>query len=990
MRSIHEYCDIAGMSAPGASRPCFFAHDGATCSILRVRGMPTLVSEEDAVQRMSDVLQALSGELRDKGHALTVTYERHYNIEEDVRRLVDPLRDATRRKGLALEGTIDESEAILRRQIVSTRILIAVWTHPGKAQRAQYAEDKRIRRDTMGRLPLSRRVQDPNGPWESLQAAHNGFVQSLDVHLQSLGFVAHLLGDGAWGREDLAEARRALLFHETPPNWAPRAAGLVRYPAVKAKADQDVAEMFADTIDRQIMTSAAHSGGAKKNDDLRTVSLGGRRYAVARLIAFPQRLTAFRALLRGILGGGAGLDRMPFRVAFHIEGGASIGPVVRFLTTLGSAFSTANKRIKIAFDGIEDYMAQDHANFVNMRIYAATWTEVGEGDRDELLEARRSRLVRALTGWHSPTVTDTASDPLRLLVETAPGLTAVPRTGKTFIAPASEAGYAMPFHADAPLEDAGETVFATLDNSPFPIRAHSPLQTSWFSLIFAPPGGGKSVLLNTLNLDFAAFFPAARLPYIGIIEVGESSVGLVDTARAALPVERRDEVAFVTMRNELRAADHFINPFDIGLGRRTPLQREKTFVQNFLKAMAAVEDPGVDALVETVVEQLYTQASDLAVSSQAKTYVPDQDPAIDVAMGALGLKVHDHLTWWTVVDTLAAGGRFDLAERAQRRAMPVLTDVISKLSESNMRRRFGHDLCQRVQVQVESAINMFPAFANWTTLDIGRARIVAIDLKPVVNPNPLSEADKRSNLLFFMMARELFIKKVAGDEGEIGHMNLPPEERGEIYVRYWRERCREVATTRKRFCFDEFHITGQSPIMAQQIDQDVRQGRKWGLEIVLVSQKLEDFDAYHAMASTFFVLKAPDGQAADHLRHTMSLNDAAMSAMQAYVKGPVPGVGSIIMIQRRLKGIDTTLLARNQIGPMRLWAFGTEQEDRALRAALYRRTDVEHALRLLARSFPDGSCKRVWAQAASELPAGVDVADHLAGELLSRHVLEEA
>lgn len=987
-KAIHEYCDIAGMSRPEqVDRPCYYAHDGSTCSIIRVHGASTLLSEDEAVERTSAILTSISAQMRrDKRHALTITYERHNTIEEDIERLVMPMRDAARRKALAMGAALDETEEILRGAIVSERILIAAWTYQKATVKSQFADDRRRRQASTARLPLRRPIQDLNGPYESFQAAHFGFVNSLVGHLMGEGFRCDLLGSTE-GREDLAEVRRALLYHETPQHWAPKPAGGLRYPKAKAGTDDDISNLFASTIDRQLMTS-----GASATSDLRSVSMGGRTYAIAHLSEFPQHLTAFRSLLRHMLGGSARRDPMPFRIAFHLEGGANIPPVRQVLSTIGAIFSTANKRIKTAYDGIDALMKADHATFLTMRIFATTWIEPGE--ETILLEERRSRLIRSLNSWQSPTVTDTAPDPMRLLSETVAGLVAVPRTGLGFLAPAAEAGFALPLHSEAPAEDEGETVFVTVDDKPFPVQAHSPLLDNWFTLVLAGPGSGKSVLMNSMNLDFAAFTAAARLPFIGIIDVGESSTGLIDTLRAALPPSRKNEASFVTLRNEVNDRDSVLNPFDIGLGRRRPLQRERGFTKNFLKAMAGVDHPGIDALIDTVIDVLYVRYSDGTVSSHAKLYQPDQDRAIDAALDRFAIEAHDNLTWWHLADGFARRGEWDLAERAQRHAMPIMVDVISVLSTPEMQRRHGDALCLQVRTQIESAINQFPCFSSATTLDIAAARVVAIDLKRVIVLQPASEADIRSNMLFFLAARELFVKKVSGDEGELQSMQLPADrERHAVYAGYWRRRYQEIQQTRKRLCFDEFHITGTNPIMLSQIDQDVRQGRKWGLEVVLASQKIGDFDKFVELASTYYVLKADTASEAERIQGTLGFSDAVRLDLQRYCKGPIPGIGAVLLVGRQLRNQSSWLLARNKIGPVRLWALSTTQEDRAVRKRLYERTgDVGDALRILAARFPSGTCRRTWQQAAKRLDRSDDIADHIAAELLSEapNALEDA
>ena len=984
MKYIDAYCDLSGMSDPSdTERPCVYAHDGSTCTMIRLRGAQSHLSTDEAGRRMMDALGEIASSLRERGHGMTITFEQSGNFGEDIERLLAPLHDDSTRKGLSMDATLAETQKLLEDQLVGERILIALWTYREAAVAARFREDAATRKGAFGRLGLSRASQDPAGPYESLKAAHWGFVLATETALENHGFLLERLGGGGGRREDLAEIRRALLFHETPSDWQPAGPGDIRYPKVKAQRSSDISTLFAPTLDRQIMTSAAQA-----TTDLRTIEMGGRQYAIAYLSAFPRYMPAFRQLLGNLRGTGTRQRIIPFRVAFHLEGGARINEIRRVLATIGSVFSPQNKNIRSALDGISAAMQRDDETFVQTRIYACTWTEPGESPM--VLADRRSRLIRALNAWQSPTVTDSCGDPLRLLVETAPGMVAVARTGSPFIAPVRELAQSLPFHSDAPIEKTGQTIFVSLDGKPMPFSAHSSLQTSWLTLIWAPPGSGKSVLLNAMNLDFAAYYRGAELPFIGAMDIGESSRGFIDLLQASLRPEERHLVRYVRLKNEVEAREYRVNPFDLGLGRRAPLKREQSFAQNVLTAMIGSDDPLMAALVENVVTNIYQRTSDMEVTSSCKVWQPAKDELIDSRARALGIALHEDLTWWSLTDQFVRAGDFTMAERAQRFAMPTMNDVIRYLSDSQLRSRFKDTLCDLAAAQVESAVNQFPIFANETQLDVGDARIVSIELRDVIHMNPNSDQDRRSNVLFFLMAREIFVKRIAGTSDEIMAMRLPsnPELR-RLYTDFWRARYTNIEQTRKRFCFDEFHVTGSSPLMASQIDQDIRQGRKWGFEIYLASQRIQDFEKYIDLASNVIVLKSDTDRDRLEMQSILGVSDAVVEGVRTYVNGPSKdiNIAPVFLIGRKTTVGESWLFAKNKIGPVRLWALSTTLEDRAVRNALYTMTgDVNTALEMLAARFPNGTCGDYWKQVSGTMDAATDIAHHVAERLLAEHV----
>lgn len=983
MKRVDAYCDLAGMSDPAdIERPSIYAHDGSTCSIIRVRGAQSHLSPEEAGDRMMMALQEIASNLREKGHAMTVTFEQSENIGEEIERLMDPLHDASSRKGLSMVATLDETQRLLEHQLVGERILIALWTYRDAAVPARFREDAASRRNAFGQLGLSKAAQDPSGPYESLKAAHWGFVLAAQTALDNHGFLAELLGGTDGHRKDLAEIRRSLLFHETPSNWRPAGPGDIRYPKVKAKKSSDISDLFAPTLDRQIMTSAAQA-----TSDLRTIELGGRQYAVAYLSAFPRYMPPFRNLLDNLRGTGTRQRTVPFRIAMHLEGGARVSGLKKALVTIGSVFSPINKNIRLALNGVADDQQRDEETYVYARLYACTWAEPGEDAT--VLADRRSRLIRALNAWQSPTVTDSCGDPLRLLVETCPGMVAVARTGNPFLAPVREIAQSLPFHSDAPVEQDGQTIFVSLDGKPMPFHAHSPLQTSWLTLIWAPPGSGKSVMLNAMNLDFAAYYKGADLPFIGAMDVGESSRGFVELLQASLRPDERHLVQYIQLKNEVEAREYRVNPFDLGLGRRAPLKREQTFAQNVLMAMIGGEDPVMAALIENVVSNIYQNTSDMSVTSSCKVWQPAKDQEIDDRAHALGIQLHEDLTWWSLTDQFALKGDFVMAERAQRFAMPTMNDVIRYLSNDQLRKRFGDEKCNLAATQVESAINQFPIFSNETQLDVGDARVVAIELKDVIHMNPNTEQDKRANVLFFLMARELFVKRVAGSTDELNSMKLPArEEIRRRYLDYWQQRYTNIQQTRKRFCFDEFHVTGSSPLMASQIDQDIRQGRKWGFEVYLASQRIQDFEKYVDLASNVFVLKSDTERDRKEMQSVLGVSDAVVEGVKKMVNGPSKdlSIAPVFLVGRKTTAGESWLFAKNRIGPVRLWALNTSLEDRALRKALISMMgDVNTALELLANRFPNGTCSEYWKQVAGTMDAEADIAQLIAERLLAEH-----
>ncbi len=331
-------------------------------------------------------------------------------------------------------------------------------------------------------------------------------------------------------------------------------------------------------------------------------------------------------------------------------------------------------------------------------------------------------------------------------------------------------------------------------------------------------------------------------------------------------------------------------------------------------------------------------------------------------------------------------GRPDLAERAQRYAVPQLADTISILASEEVQKAHGVDLCKSMLTQITSVINSFPAFAGETQLDIGQARIVSIDLKGVINDSPTTPTDYRNNLLFFMIARELFMKKIAGRAKEIPAMRFPEGPAGDAYRTFWAERYTDIEQTRKRFCFDEFHITGSSPIMASQIDQDVRQGRKFGLEILLVSQRLQDFERYNRLCVEPLRPEGFDENGTGYPKRIFKADDSVTMLPCSIARALFP-------VSARRSSSDGPSADCRSVGcwPRTVWVlpvFGRSRPSRRTVPSGMRScrstSDLSRALEILAVRFPSGTGKAYWDRVAVS-STGKDIAGEIARTLYAEH-----
>ena len=104
-----------------------------------------------------------------------------------------------------------------------------------------------------------------------------------------------------------------------------------------------------------------------------------------------------------------------------------------------------------------------------------------------------------------------AGDPFDCVMVSAMGIHCC-GTAPTGIAPMIEIMKLLPWQRPSSPFDEGAIIFRTPDGKLWPYQTGTNLTTTWFDLIFAQPGAGKSVLLNSLNLGTCISPGLSKLP----------------------------------------------------------------------------------------------------------------------------------------------------------------------------------------------------------------------------------------------------------------------------------------------------------------------------------------------------------------------------------------------------------------------------------------------------------------------------------------------
>ncbi|KTC86349.1 type IV secretion protein IcmB [Legionella brunensis] len=935
-QTTEAYCDLETADSPTV----LVNHDGSLLSILKVEGITALAGAEEferLVEGLSNAFQAAMGR---PGHSLQVYFSHDkQNIKKVIQDVYAPAEATAKRLELSLDDLFTERVNFLAQYCAEERVYFVLYTRPYNLPQEQLKTASKAKMKMLRDLkaPPFKNTQTIYAAIPELRDTHEAYVRAIMNDLDALNIIARLM--------DVHEAVHAIRMTADPDftadDWQAALPGDKILPREINGFDGDPSDLLWPSLAKQVIPRDVESL------DLRTVKVGNKLYSSVFIDLFPKDIRPFISLFARILP-----SHIPWRISFLIESeGLNTLKLKGLLSAILSFSSAQNRLISDSVNLLKYLQLNTDDAIVRLRVVATTWAPE---DQLPLLRRRSSELVKAIQGWGSTDVSEICGDPFAGFVSSMLATTlksaAVPS-----VAPLSHVISMLPITRPASLWETGALLFRTPDGKPWPFQPGSTQQTTWIDLVYARPGSGKSVLSNALNLALCLSGGLTRLPRIAIIDIGPSSSGLISLLREALPASQRHLVAYHRLR---MTPDYSINPFDTQLGCRYPTALERAFLVNFLTLLttplgAAKPYDGMADLAGMVVDELYKSLAD---EFNPTPYASGVEEFIDSILEEIGFVKDSKSTWWEVTDSLYSAGFVHEAMLAQRYAMPLLADAASICRTPSIEDLYekvtaptGESLINAFSRMISGAVREYPILSRVTSFDIGDARVVSLDLDEVAKSG--GDAADRQTSVMYMLARYVLARHYYLTEESLN--NIP-----EQYQEYHKERVLEIREDPKRIVYDEFHRTSKSSAVRDQVIIDMREGRKWKVQIALLSQSVDDFDAIMIDFSTaIYVMDAGPSQAVEKTSQIFGLSNTAKTALRTRVHGPRMG-GATFLVQYATKsGVNVQLLTLT-LGPVELWAFSTTAEDATVRNQLYRHLGPAEARRLLANLFPNGSVAR--------------------------------
>ena len=935
-QTMESYCDVQTAD----SQTVLVANDGTLMSVIKIVGVNHLIGQEEYERIHDGLLQSLTPTLSRAGYSVQIHFS--YNKDDTRQALKEnyqSARDTAEKLELDVEDLIDERINHMTSFCAAEEIHLVIYTKPtiltgDQSKRAYKDKADMIKSDKM---PAFKYTQNLIAALPEIRDAHDSFVRSLSNDIRGLGVSAKLLN----AHDAVYEMRKTVDPTYTAKEWRPVLPGDTYKIKLAKNFSGDIADITWPSLSNQMFPRDAY------NKSLKVCQVGDRIYSSVFIDLFPKDVQAFTTLLARTIE-----TQIPWRISFMMDGaGMEAIRLKRMMTSILAFSSSQNRLINDAVNVLDYIDLHTDDAIIKLRVVASTWADEGE---DKQLMSRAALLARAVQSWGSCDVSEICGDAFEGTVSSMLGVTMEP-AATVSVASLSSALYMIPIYRPASPWQSGSMMLRTPDGKPWPYQPGSPLQTTWIDLIYARPGSGKSVLSNAINFALCLQGGLERLPRISVIDIGPSSSGLISLVKEALPKEKRHLAGYFRLQ---MTPEYSINPFDTHLGCRYPFPQERAFIVNFVTLLATpigAESPydGVADMIGMVVDEAYKILAD---DGNPNVYTSGIDDQIDAIIDQIGFVADEKTTWWEVTDALFTAGFERQALLAQRNAMPLLSDLTSVARTPAVVDLYGkitiptgESLINAFVRMLSGAIREYPILSRYTRFDIGSSKVVSLDLDEVAKSG--GDAADRQTAVMYMLARYVLAKDFYINKENLAGLT-------DAYREHHAEIVSEIREDQKRLVLDEFHRTSKASAVRDQVIVDMREGRKWRVQIALISQSLDDFSKNMVdFATSIFIMDAGPEQSIRRTQEVFGLSPTAVSALRNFVRGP-SSRGANFLAQFATKDQMSTHLLTVTIGPVELWAFSTTAEDVKIRNALYQFIGPKDARLLLARIFPGGSAAR--------------------------------
>lgn len=1012
--SNEDYCDIETIDS-GSN---IVLKDGSLMTFFKYEGMMSLMTPNEFFHYVDYISGQIGNFMSKPGYKIGVLFRKDLDSYTLLEKTEAIQKSVANRVGLNLEDLIEENIEIYKNGVYNEEVWFVAITKPttlDKIEAEVVAQEM-----TSFHTPAIKNAQNIFTPLDVLRAKHQTFVSKFAACLsnktyQTKATVVNVL-------EALNFIRRQFVPNYTSKKWMPSVVvgkdtasflGFKNYRTPITwpinKNPHDLSHLIPPNISRQIM--GGHSinvFGDKERLPQHTVSIGDRLYCGVMMDIAPNQPSIFNELFaafnKNVTEDLSGRKvAMPWSISFMLSSDGMAGIQIKkvlssFMKSIGPYH---NKNLAYAVEQLE-YLRRNNTPIVSLQMSAMTWVEDTPEQR-RLLRERQGRLRSTLENWGGLTTKDNVGDPIMLQKSNILGL-GQDHVGTRAALPLSDAIQLLPLSRPATPFANGTILHKTIDGKLMTLEKFSSQQTTWVTVITGVPGSGKSVLMNKLLFESCLMPGINRLPYISIIDKGISSQGLIHLLRDRLPPEKRH---LVTTRRLRRDRSGAINPFDIKPGLVRPLESEKTQMVNFLTTLMTPPESrltynGTINFCSEIIDIAFEKIQEIGPHANPKMYRANINKELDSILQEFlvieyaevkhideyGRKhisknfneILEEVSYFALVRKLHAMGEkaansyskdrlWRGRDLAQRYAVPTLDDFIPIIESDTIKNSYQNRIGDTDELMPQYAIRCirsiksnYECFSYPTEFDVDSSRVMALDLQDVIDKNnPMQTA------LFFQVARMVAVKKFSLSVEDVNEEKIP-----KLFLPYYREQLKNLTLDRKILAYDEFHNAKEDLATMKIVSVDAREGRKWGVELILASQYLRDYVYGNpesaevdliGFATTICVCSEPTDVDLTIFKKSITSHTGVLNSLGRI---GISEHGLTYFTHFRTKEGKFSNYITNQVGYRLMWSLTTDAIDRSMRETMLSKIpNMKKAFLILAQNFGGSVVSRFKERSAS-------------------------
>ena len=964
---VEDYCDLETVS----DEHTFVTKTGAMITIIEYKGIKSLISGDAFSRQIGLMTSNMRNYFKDRGHTIHLAFKVDHETPYAIHDLNAMQKATTARCAMNLDIIIDEMTETISGGVFNESCYIALISEPTLLSPIDKAQDSKNRKKLLSQItmPSTVNAQDMLKSSDSLYVHHESFVSQFLNSLSTEEFpaiyeVLNVVEAGLTIKKQIASHSTSDDFTLSVPMLNTRLP--MRWKEIPS--EDDASHVLYQPISEQLMTNAILPGTSQGSFyPVGSVITDGVVYAPLMVDIYPAKTNTFETLFRLLHQAkthdtNGNIRSIPYAVSYCITGDGMAGTmmkrtlssVIHFMTAQNKAIRNAGNILMATKNDLDQV-----DTVAGLQMTMMTWAPNTE-DGVNILVGRRQKLWKSFEAWGGAKVMEQAGDPILTWASHIPGLM-VRNHAPISPAPLFDVFYMLPLtRINSPFHK-GHQLNKTLDGKLIILDSFSNEVTVWTTINIGKPGTGKSVTMNKGMLEDIMMPGNERIPLTYIVDVGESSRGLVETVQDSLPEELRHYAIYKRIKNSKEEA---INPLEFSMGLRYPLNYEMRQMTAFLSSLVTPPElrgqpaKNTSDVIGAVLRRTFYFADDTNADHKARKYMRFADPELDRIMEKHGL-IEPHseqgkdISYYALRDLFHSLNEIRGRTLAHRYAMPTIGDMIETLSDSSIL-----DVWSDVHIdneraldflahQIMAAQNTYPAFFYHTNFDIGNARVASIDLNEVA-----TSSDPKTTSLFFQIVRMFIKRKFAVSRDDIP--KFP-----QAYREYATQLINELLEDRKIMSYDELHVAKGDPILLEELAEDARTLRKWGARLNLASHKVEDFKDLVGFATAYVIVDPGTRESREAIRDSIGLTQLEMDALGSGNVG-FSDQGLTYFSKIKLEKMECSGLYTVSLGPILLWSLSTHPDERALRNYTYDLIGERgKALKVLAQFYPKGAKNQI-------------------------------